>query len=169
MRQARCPPTSYPYPSHTNFQVRHMQLRGKACHRRQRFLRNKERQLMFNRVNRHCRKRKFIHLRVLRLRKKPLISENDHFEHPHLCHHPYPLPFPPPWKTLDISPPEILPQPLANLILPSGPFFTLIWGWNNSQVIIAAAFKNYLAASAILLITDPPFCRISPLCTSYCF
>ena len=94
---------------------------------------------------------------MLRLRKKPLISENDHFEHPHLCHHPYPLPFPPPWKTLDISPPEILPQPLANLILPSGPFFTLIWGWNNSQVIIAAAFKNYLAASAILLITDPPF------------
>ena len=43
---------------------------------------------------------------------------------------------------------------MANLILPSGPFFTLIWGWNNSQVMIAAAVKNWVAASAIPLIAD---------------
>ena len=48
-----------------------------------------------------------------------------------------------------------LASALANLILLSGPFFTLIWGWNNSEVIIAAAIENWLAASAIPLIADP--------------
>ena len=48
-----------------------------------------------------------------------------------------------------------LASALANLILLSGPFFTLIRGWNNSEVIIAAAVENWLAASAILLIADP--------------
>ena len=47
-----------------------------------------------------------------------------------------------------------MPEPVANLILPSGPFFTLIWGLNNSQVMIAAAVKNWVAASAIPLIAD---------------
>ena len=48
-----------------------------------------------------------------------------------------------------------LASALANLILLSGPFFTLIRGWNNSEVIIAAAVENWLAASAILPIADP--------------
>ena len=48
-----------------------------------------------------------------------------------------------------------LASALANLILLSGPFFTLIRGWNNSEVIIAAAVENWLAASAIPLIADP--------------
>ena len=46
---------------------------------------------------------------------------------------------------------------LAYLILPSGPFFTLIWGWNNFPIITAAAAKNWLAASVILLIANPLF------------
>ena len=43
------------------------------------------------------------------------------------------------------------------MVLPSGPFFTLICCWNNFPVINAAATKNWLAASDIWLIADPPF------------
>ena len=39
--QARWPVASYRYPSHRLTHFRHAQLRGAACHRRQRFLRNK--------------------------------------------------------------------------------------------------------------------------------
>ena len=35
------------------------------------------------------------------------------------------------------------------------PFFTLIWGWNDSPFINAA--KNWFAAAAIPLIADPPY------------
>ena len=48
-----------------------------------------------------------------------------------------------------------LASALANLILPSRPFFTLISGWNNSWVINSAAGKNWFTASAVPLIADP--------------
>ena len=46
---------------------------------------------------------------------------------------------------------------LTNLILSSGPFFTLIWGWNNAPLQTAAVVKNRFSAGANLLIADPPY------------
>ena len=43
------------------------------------------------------------------------------------------------------------------MVLPSGPFFTLICCWNNFLVNNAAATKNWFTASAIWLIADPSF------------
>ena len=48
-----------------------------------------------------------------------------------------------------------LASALAYLILLLGSFFTLIWGWNNSPVINAAA-KHWFTARAIPLIADQP-------------
>ena len=50
-----------------------------------------------------------------------------------------------------------LAPPLAYLIIPSGPFLTLIWSWNSKPVHTAPAAKNGIAARAIPLITDPPY------------
>ena len=47
-----------------------------------------------------------------------------------------------------------LASALAYLILLLGSFFTLIWGWNNSPVINAAAAKHWFTARAIPLIAD---------------
>ena len=101
---------------------------------------------------------------MLRLRKKPLISENDRFKHGHLCRRPYlPPPLPPPISAavaatvlkIERFATRDLASALANLILPSRPFFTLISGWNNSWVINSAAAKNWFTASAVPLIVDP--------------
>ena len=56
-----------------------------------------------------------------------------------------------------------LASALAYLFLPSGPFFTLIWGWDNAQGLFAAAANNWFAASAIPLIANFHQRRLLPL------
>ena len=43
------------------------------------------------------------------------------------------------------------------MILQSGPFLTLIWGWDNAPVLTAAVAKNWFTARTILLIADLPY------------
>ena len=56
-----------------------------------------------------------------------------------------------------------LASALAYLFLPSGSFFSLIWGWDNAQGHFAAAANKWFTASAIPLIANFHQRRLLPL------
>ena len=106
---------------------------------------------------------------MLRLRKKPLISENDRFEHGHLCRHPYPPPFPPPWNNLTFHHQKSCLSPW------------LIWfyhqdhssHWYGAETMLPCKlpplWRIGLPPAPNCLSLTSPICLISHLGTSCCF
>ena len=87
--------------------------------------------------------------------KTPLISRQDLFEHRHLCRRC----FRGGCRRCEKNGRGVTPW---DLVLPwaylsTGPFFTLLWGWENAQVHTAAAAKNWFATRTIPLVADPPY------------
>ena len=83
---------------------------------------------------------------------KAVKNASDQLTRPLRRSPPLAPPFPPLLQSLqkktDVSSPGILPRPWPILFFLSGPFFTLIWGWDNAPVLYAVAAKNWFAVQS---------------------